>query len=95
MLNREKAQKFIRYLYYPGCLALKRKLKKAKEALKWKRPKNIKRIFQKFWEPREDKYILNSSIKESYTHLKRTERSIKMRLWRLKNNKASYLSIFK
>jgi len=91
MLNREKAQKFIKYLYYPDCLALKRKLRKAKEALKWKRRKTLERIFQKFWEPWEDKYILNHSMKESCNELKRTERSIKMRLWRLNNHKAPYL----
>ena len=91
MLNREKAQKFIKYLYHPDCLALKRKLRKAKEALKWKRLETLKRIFQKFWEPWKDKYILNHSIKESSNELKRTERSIKMRLWRLNNHKAPYL----
>jgi len=95
MINREKAQKFIKYLYYPRCLALKRKLKKVKEILKWKRPKNLKRIFSKFWEPWEDKYILNHSIEESRVYLKRTERSIKMRFWRLKNHRAPYLNIFK
>lgn len=91
MVNREKAQQFIRYLYYPNCLVLKRKLKRAQEALKWKRPQNLKRIFKKFWEPREDKFILNHSIKENCNHLKRTERSIKTRLWRLNNHKAPYL----
>lgn len=91
MLNREKAQKFIKYLYYSDCLALKRKLRKAEEALKWKRLKILKRIFQKFWEPWEDEYILNHSIEESCNELKRTARSIKMRLWRLNNHKASYL----
>lgn len=91
MLNREKAQKFIQYLYYPSCLALKRKLKKAQEALKWRRPKILKRIFKKFWEPREDKCILNHPIEESCSRLKRTERSIKMRLWRLNNHRAPYL----
>jgi len=91
MVNREKAQQFIRYLYYPGCLALNRKLKKAQEALRWKRPKTLKRTSKKFWEPMEDKYILNHSVKESRNYLKRTARSLKMRLWRLKNHKASYL----
>jgi len=95
MVNRERAQQFIRYLYYPNCLALKRKFKKVKEALKWKRSKSLMRIFQKFWEPREDEYILNHPIEESCDYLKRTERSIKMRLWRLKNHKAPYLSLFK
>ncbi|MCD6094657.1 LAGLIDADG family homing endonuclease [bacterium] len=91
MINRERAQQFIKYLYYPGCLTLERKLKKAKEALKWKRPKTLKKIFQKFWEPWEDKFILNHSLEESCKFLKRTEKSIKMRLWRLKNHKAPYL----
>lgn len=87
----EKAQQFMRYLYYPGCLVLKRKLKNVEEALKWKRPKTIKRIFKKFWEPKDDEHILNHSIEASCYYLKRTERSVKMRLRRLKNHKASYL----
>ncbi len=92
MLNREKAQKFIKYLYYPGCLSLKRKLKSAKNALNWNRPKNIKRILnKKWWERREDSYILTHSLSKSCGFLKRTQRSIKMRLWRLANNKAPYL----
>ena len=91
MVNREKAQKFIKYLYYPSCLVLKRKFKKAQEALKWRRPKILKKILQKFWEPREDKFILNHALEESCEFLKRTERSIKMRLWRLKNHKAHHL----
>lgn len=91
MINREKAQKFIKYLYYPNCLTLKRKFKKAQKALRWKRPQDLKRIFKKFWEPWEDKYILNYFIEESCKQLKRTERSIKMRLWRLNNHKAQYL----
>lgn len=91
MLVREKAQRFIKYLYYPDCLSLKRKLRKAKLALQWRRPKHLKRIFKKFWEPWEDKYILNHSTKESCNRLQRTENSIKMRLWRLKNHKAPYL----
>jgi hypothetical protein len=91
MLTREKAQKFIKYLYYPGCLTLKRKLKRAQEALKWKRPETLKRIFKNFWEPWEDKYILSHSIEESCDRLMRTERSIEMRLWRLNNHKAPYL----
>jgi len=91
MLNREKAQQFIRYLYYPGCLSLKRKLRNAQKALKWKRPKTLKRISKKFWEPWEDKYILTHSIEESCIHLGRTEKSIKMRIWRLNNHKAPYL----
>lgn len=92
IVYQEKAQQFIKYLYYSNCLALKRKLKKAKEALQWKRPKNLKRIIlRKFWEPWEDDYILNHCLRESCKKLQRTEGSIEMRLWRLRNNKAHYL----
>lgn len=87
MINREKAQQFIKYLYYPNCLALRRKLKKAEMALKWKRPKDMKRVFQKFWEKWEEKYILTHTRGESYNHLKRTESSVKNKLWDLKTDK--------
>jgi len=87
MVNREKAQKFIKYLYYPNCLALKRKLKKAKIALKWKRPKSIKRRLRKFWEEWEEKYILTHTMEESCDRFKRTKSSVKNKLWDLKINK--------
>jgi len=87
MINREKAQDFVKLLYYPNCLALKRKFKKAKIVLKWKRPKDMKRVFQKFWEEWEDKYILNHTIEESCNFLKRTENSVGMRLWRFKTGR--------
>jgi len=88
MINKEKAQQFIQYLYYPGCLALKRKLRKAEIALKWTRPKGMRRVLnKKFWENWEDEYILNHNIEESCDYLKRTKSSVSMRLWRFKNNK--------
>ncbi len=87
MLNREKAQRFAEYLYYPGCLALKRKLKKVKEILRWKRPEILKKISRNEWQDTENQYLLTHTIKESRNYLKRTERSVKMRLWRLGNNK--------
>lgn len=88
MINREKAQKLIRYLYYPNCLTLKRKLKNAKIALKWKRPKDMRKVLdKKFWEKWEDKYILTRSMKESCSHLNRTKNSVGMRIWRFKTNR--------
>lgn len=90
MVNRERAQQFIRYLYYPNCLALKRKLKKAKTALKWKRPKDMKRVFQRFWKKWEEKYILTHIMGESCDYLKRTKSSVKNKLWDLKTNKTKY-----
>jgi hypothetical protein len=87
MLNREKAQKFVSYLYYPGCLALKRKLRRAREILKWKRLKTLKKIFRNEWHKWEDKYILHHAFEESCNYLKRTGKSVEMRLWRLKHTK--------
>lgn len=87
MLNGEKAQDFIKYLYYSDCLCLKRKLRKTKLVLKWKRPKDLKRVFRKLWDEQQDNYILTHTIQESCNFLKRTDKSIKMRLWRIKNNK--------
>lgn len=84
MLNREKAQRFISYLYYPDCLTLQRKLGGAKIALRWKRPKNMRRPYsKKRWEGWEDKYILTHPINESCNQLGRTRKSVGMRLWRL------------
>lgn len=59
-LYRENAQQLIEKLYYPNCLGLNRKIKKAKQALKWVRPNNIKkRLFTgKGWTPEEDQFIL-------------------------------------
>ncbi len=87
MLNGEKAQEFVRYLYYPGCLCLKRKLRKTKLVLKWKRPKDLKRVFRKLWDEQEDDYILIHTTQRSCNFLKRTDKSVKMRFWRIKNHK--------
>jgi len=87
MVNREKAQEFIKYLYYPDCLALKRKLKKAEIALRWTRTKDMRRVLnKKFWEKWEDEYILNHDMLESCKHLQRTKKSVGMRLWRFQTN---------
>ncbi|PIV42480.1 MAG: hypothetical protein COX92_00350 [Candidatus Nealsonbacteria bacterium CG_4_10_14_0_2_um_filter_40_15] len=87
MLNREKAQKFINYLYYSGCLTLKRKFKKAKAILLWERPKSLKKIFRNEWHNWEDNYVLTHALEESCKYLKRTDKSVKMRLWHLKHKK--------
>lgn len=85
MLNREKAQKFVKYLYYPECLSLARKMKSVKKALRWKRPVSLKKIFRNEWHNWEDEYLLSHSAKESCKFLKRSEKSVKIRKWRLKN----------
>lgn len=45
----------------------------------------IKRINCKKWDDYQDNYILTHTLEESIKELDRTEKSIKMRLIRLKN----------
>jgi len=55
--------------------------------LLWKRPKSMRvRSKQKKWTPEQDSYILTHSLKDSMEYLDRTEQSVKLRLWRLKNS---------
>lgn len=83
-LYTENAQEMIREIYYPSCLSLKRKYENALSALKWERPSNMRKVCGKrFWEEWEDLYIKSHSLSESVAVLKRSEQSIKMRLWRI------------
>ena len=85
---KEDAQKVGRILYYENCLALPRKIEKAKAVLSWQRPTAMKKVEgRKFWKTFEDDFILNHSIEEAFEKLDRSRNSIEMRLWRLKSNK--------
>ena len=86
-IYKEDAQKVARILYYENCLALPRKIQKAKDVLNWQRPATMKKVEnRKRWTEVEDKFILSNSIKDAVTKLDRTRNSIEMRLWRLKSN---------
>jgi hypothetical protein len=88
-LSNEVAQILSKEIYYDGCLSINRKYKKSKDILSWIRPNDmIKRDYEKmWWDNEQDGYILNHTIEESMEHLNRTEKSIKIRLWRLNNKK--------
>lgn len=84
---KEDAQKLVKNLYYKDCLALPRKIQKAKEVLNWKRPKTMKKVEnRKRWTEIEDNFILSNSIKDAMKKLDRSQSSIEMRVWRLKSN---------
>jgi hypothetical protein len=86
---KEDAQSLVAKLYYDGCLGLPRKIQKAKGVSRWQRPANMRRVFQKkFWSLSEDQFITSHSLAESVAALARTERSVKMRLWRLNRETA-------
>jgi len=86
MITREHAQFFISVLYYPECLCLDRKRQSATETLKWERPEGMRRSANNSrWTSEQDAIILNIPIEESCRLLGRSEKSVKTRLWRLKN----------
>lgn len=93
-IYKEDAQLVASTLYYDGCLALARKKQSAQMIREWKRPETMrKRDFaRQTWTVDEDKYILSHTIEESAENLGRTMKSIKVRLWRLRdsNNKESF-----
>ena len=85
-ITQENCQNIIKSLYYNNCLSIERKYISSQKILSWERPDNIiKRSIVKKWNNDEDLYIATHSIEESIIKLNRTEKSIKTRLWRLKN----------
>ncbi|MDX2043446.1 MAG: LAGLIDADG family homing endonuclease [Acidobacteriota bacterium] len=83
---KEDAQKLVATMYYKGCLALPRKKEKAKQIVRWVRPMEMKKIEnRKQWTPEEDGFVMNHSIKESALALERSEKSVNLRRWRLRN----------
>lgn len=86
VVYKEDAQVMANFLYYDGCLAIPRKMKKAKEILAWKRPKSMKKISnRKRRTHEEDQYIISNSIEDSAKYLERTKQSVSTRLWRIRN----------
>jgi hypothetical protein len=84
---KEDAQKIASVLYYDKCLALERKKIKAREVADWVRPENMRKVTWKRsrWNEKEDEFIMCHSVEESMESLDRTAKSIKMRLFRHKN----------
>lgn len=81
----EDAQKLCKYLYSDDDdLYIDRKLSLAKSILGWERTVPA-RPNRAWWDLEQDEFILNNSIEASMKKLKRTESSIKNRLFRLKS----------
>jgi len=87
IVYKEDAQALASTLYPKGCVALPRKQAAADQIMAWRRPDGMRKIdFEKrAWTPREDSYIKMHTIDESSLVLQRTRQSIKMRLWRLRD----------
>jgi len=88
LLSKEDAVIFCEKVYYENCLSLNRKYDISKNIIKWIRPIDMKKRISenRKWLKEEDEFILNHEVEESIEILNRTEKSIKMRITRLKNN---------
>jgi hypothetical protein len=85
MITKEDAVIFSNEIYYEGCLSMIRKYNKSLEVKKWIRPSDMRFGAEtKRWTKDQDEYIQNHSVEESMEYLDRTEKSVKVRLQRLK-----------
>ncbi len=76
----EDAVKIVSALYYPGCLALDRKLTIAESIQRWTRPSTMGRAFRiQPWTPQEDEIVLTQRLKDAVISLRRTRASVSHR----------------
>lgn len=81
---KEDAQYLVATMYRKGCLALPRKMDKAGDVAQWIRPEGMRKVEnRKRWTSEEDKFVLNHSVSASMKALGRSDKSIKLRRWRL------------
>ncbi|MEU1365837.1 hypothetical protein ABZ454_06850 [Streptomyces sp. NPDC005803] len=87
MYTMEAAVRLAEHLYYPGCLALRRKQEAAGTVFAWQRPPGVKpRGKNRRWKPWEDEVLVRlDSAVAAAPELDRSEASCSMRLWRLKS----------
>lgn len=83
---KEDAQAIAREMYYPGCLALTRKMAAAEKMLRWVRPASMRKVTweRRRWTSEENAFVLGHAVQESVYTLGRTERSIRVQLCRLR-----------
>ncbi|MGW3414882.1 hypothetical protein [Streptomyces sp. NPDC000888] len=83
----EAAQALVADLYYPGCLSLGRKQVKADSLATWVRPASMRAACtRRAWTAQEDQALLElGDAVVAAEKLGRTEKSCRLRLWRLRN----------
>ncbi|MBL1078524.1 hypothetical protein JK358_29375 [Nocardia sp. 2] len=88
MVTNTSAVALARWCYPSGCLAMRRKRIAARAVLEWQPPHSGFGRQQTAWTPEEDAMLAGRSIKESAQLLGRTEQSVNLRRWRLRNSGA-------
>ncbi|GAA2818154.1 hypothetical protein GCM10010441_48240 [Kitasatospora paracochleata] len=85
LFTREEAVALARELYYPGCLALPRKLAAAATAASWVRPPDMRKAGpRRSWTGEEDRILLGAvDPADAAERLGRSVKSCAIRKWRL------------
>ncbi|GAA2749070.1 hypothetical protein [Kitasatospora cinereorecta] len=85
LFTREEAVALARELYYPGCLALPRKLAAAATAASWVRPPDMRKAGpRRTWTDEEDRILLGAADPaDAAERLGRSVKSCAIRKWRL------------
>lgn len=86
MVTMEPAQMLAATLYYPGCVAVPRKVLAAAEVAQWRRPATMRAAAKRrAWTAAEDREVMARSIAEAAQLLGRSAKSVGIRRWRLRN----------
>lgn len=84
---RDDAVALVSYLYYDGCLALRRKATNALAIKQWERPPTMRRAYRlKSWTPEQDEIVLTRRHKDAMTILGRSATSVQHRKERLRKS---------
>ncbi|MFI5534372.1 hypothetical protein ACIA8O_38155 [Kitasatospora sp. NPDC051853] len=87
-ITREDAVAITSDLYYPGCLALPRKVAAAQRVTTWIRPANVRKVSRRSWTVEETELLLATQDPEqAAVLLNRSVQSCKMRRWRIQGPK--------
>lgn len=84
VLKNEDAIQFCNFIYKNATIYLQRKYDEYQKMKTWIRTKPQRT--KQSWSASELEYIQTHTIQESITHLHRTEQSIKMKLWRIRQS---------
>lgn len=89
MLGNDPAAEFARWLYADAAIALDRKRDAALAVAAWTRPESMRaRSSHRRWTDAEDAVVLRIPVREAAILLNRSESSVNIRRWRLRNDAA-------
>ncbi len=81
---KEQAQEIVRYLYYPGCLGLDRKIEKAALVADWMRPDAMRLAPERrHWNHEEEQVLVEFGPVQAAEILDRPIKSTKTHYWRI------------